>query len=347
MKAQAVDGRIEELIRKLRGCKRLLVLTHANPDPDSLASAQGLRLLAEAKLGVPSSFGYTGRILRAENKEMVEHCGIEMTPLEELDLDSYDCLAVVDTQPGFGHTQLPEDLKVDIVIDHHMPPDEPNGQNPDCFEDVRTYVGATCSMVTGYLMDAGVEIPANVATALFYGIKTDTADLSRNVSPLDEKAYEHLVVRMNRQSLAKITKPDLSAEYFKALRVALNGVRLYGDVVLCSLGQTTSPEMIAEVADLLLRLEGKQTVFCGGMVGKIYYMSVRTELDRDAYSLIKAALDGEGSFGGHGSMAGGSLELKGDDRRSLKRWERRLEKNILKIMGVEGVAVSGIGGDPE
>lgn len=347
MKAQAVDGRIDELLRKLRGCKRLLVLTHANPDPDSLASAQGLRLLAESKLGVPSSFGFSGRILRAENKQMVAHCGIEMTPVEELDLDSYDCIAVVDTQPGFGHTHLPAGCKIDIVIDHHLPPEEDHSQDAGCFLDVRTYVGATCSMVTGYLMDAGVEIPADVATALLYGIKTDTADLSRNVSPLDEKAYEHLAVRIDRQSLALITKPDLSPEYFRALRTALNGVRLYGDVVLCSLGQTTSPEMIAEVADLLLRLEGKQTVFCGGMVGKTYYMSVRTELDRDAYFLIKAALDGEGSFGGHGTMAGGSLQLKGDDRRSYKRWERRLEKNILKIMGVENVAVSGIGGDQE
>ncbi len=347
MKAQAVDSRTQELLRKLRGCKRLLVLTHVNPDPDSLGSALGLRLLAEQKLGVPSSFGFSGQIMRAENKEMVNCCSIEMTPQEELDIDSYDCIAVVDTQPGFGHTHLPPGRSIDIIIDHHMPPEDGLAPEAKGFVDVRTFVGATCSLMTSYLIEAGVEIPEDVATALLYGIKTDTADLSRNVSPLDERAYEHLSGLSNRQSMAKITKPELSLDHFKALRTALNSVRLYDEVVLCSLGKTTSPEMVAEVADLLLRLEGRQTVFCGGLVGTTYHMSVRTELDKDAYFLIKAALDGEGSFGGHGSMAGGSKQLKDDDSRSLKRWERRLEKNILKAMGVDQVTVNGLGGDHE
>ena len=75
------------------------------------------------------------------------------------------------------------------------------------------------------------------------------------------------------------------------------------------------------------------------------YVSVRTELNgRDAYDLIRGALDGEGSFGGHGTVAGGSIPLPDTDARTLKRLERRLEKNILRTMGVQGVSVGSLGG---
>ncbi len=343
MKTQAVKNSTDKLLSLLSQRRRLLILTHTNPDPDSLASGLGLALLAKEKLGLSSEMGLCGRIMRAENKEMVRSLGIKLVPMQDLRLERYDCLAVVDTQPGFGHTRLPEDRHIDIVIDHHLSPEVDLGEHPPEFMDIRTDVGATSSMVTGYLMDAGVSVPADVATALYYGIKTDTADLSRNVSPLDREAYDYLSARLDRPVLASINTPDLPPAYFSALRQALNNVRLYDHVVLCSLGQIESPEMVAEVADLLLRLQGKDVVFCGGEVGDTYYVSVRTALDtRDAYDLIRDALNGEGSFGGHGTVAGGSVKLPDDQRRTLMRLERRLEKNILRSMGVEDVSLGGL-----
>ncbi len=346
MDANAVQSRTDELLQLLGGRQRLLLLTHTNPDPDSLGSAMGLALLAREGCGLESHFGLAGRIMRAENKEMVRRLNGEMPmiPIADLLLADYDCLAVVDTQPGFGHTTLPVGCNIDIVVDHHVGPCvEHNGHRP-AFLDVRTQVGATSSMVTGYIMDAGIEVPSNVATALFYGIKTDTADLSRNVSPLDEKAYEFLQSRLNRRHLASISRPALPEAYFRALREALNNVRLYDRIVLCSLGRIDSAEMVAEVADLLLRLEHKDTVFCGGLVDHNYHVSVRTEPGtRDAYDLLEGALAGEGSFGGHGSVAGGSVVLPDDLPRTLKRLERRLEKNILRSLGADDVSVGGLG----
>jgi nanoRNase/pAp phosphatase (c-di-AMP/oligoRNAs hydrolase) len=267
-----------------------------------------------------------------------------MLPHDSLELPRYDAIAVVDTQPGFGHTRIPPGVAIDVVIDHHEQP-AGNGHQAVAHYDVRTDIGATSSMVTDYLMHANVDVTPDVATALFYGVKTDTADLSRNASPLDVVAYEFLQTRVDRVKLARITTPDLPVEYFRALRAALNNVRFYDNVILCSLGRIDTPEMVAEVADLLLRMEGKQAVFCGGLAGRTYYVSVRTDLaDRDAFDLIRGALDGEGSFGGHGSVAGGVVELKDAAARTLKRLERRLEKNILRTMSVDGASAGTLGG---
>lgn len=344
MDADQGDTRTKALLDHLRSRRRLLVLTHSNPDPDSMASAMGLRLLVDRKLGLPTDIALSGRVMRAENRELVRAVDLRMVPHDSLELERYDAFAVVDTQPGFGHTRIPEGCAIDVVIDHHLPPED-NGRAAVPHYDVRTEIGATSSMVTDYLMHAGVEVSPDVATALFYGVKTDTADLSRNASPLDIAAYEFLQTRVDRVKLARITMPDVPLDYFRALRAALNNVRFYDNVVLCSLGKIETPEMVAEVADLLLRMEGKQAVFCGGLSGRTYYVSVRTELtDRDAYDVIRGALDGQGSFGGHGSVAGGAIELAETDARSLKRLERRLEKNIQRTMGVEGVTVGTLGG---
>ena len=128
------------------------------------------------------------------------------------------------------------------------------------------------------------------------------------------------------------------------MRDALENVRIYDDLVLCSLGETHSPEMVAEVADLLLRMDVCQAAFCGGLVGDTYYVSVRTELDgKDAYTLIHDGLGGEGSFGGNGAVAGGCIVLPDACSRSVKRVERRLERNILRSMGRESATPSGLG----
>lgn len=321
----------------LRSRRRLLVLTHNNPDPDSLGGAVGLREFAQQVAGIDCRIAIAGKILRAENQAMVKELALQLDRLETVDLAAFDCFALVDTQPGFGHTQVPAGIKVDIVVDHHVCADAKVGPADVGFFDVRPEIGATSSIVAGYLLDAGVEPSAQVATALAYGIRTDTADLSRNVSELDLRATEYLSPRIDRQKLAAITNPRLPVAYFTALNHALRRVRMYDGVTLCSLGRTTSAEMVAEVADLLLRMEGVRAVFCGGQVGSIYYVSVRTELGIDAWGLIRAGLEGEqGSCGGHGSVAGGSVTLDGGDSRSLRRLERRLERNVLRAMGATG-----------
>lgn len=346
--ARSGSSRTEALRDLLRTRQRLLVLTHNNPDPDSLGGAVGLQEFARLAAGCESRLAITGKILRAENQAMVRELQIEMDRLDTVRLSDFDCIALVDTQPGFGHTFVPAGSTVDIVVDHHVCSETPGDAAVTPFVDVRPEIGATSTIVASYLLEAGLVPSAPAATALAYGVRTDTADLSRNVSDLDVEVFDFLSHHMDRQALAAITNPRLPAAYFRTLKDALGKARLYDGLTLCSLGRTTSAEMVAEVADLLLRMEGVRAVFCGGLVGQSYCVSVRTEVGGDAWRLIKAGMEGEeGSSGGHGSVAGGSITLESADSRTLRRLERRLERNVLKAMGVSGSNAVVLGEDDD
>ena len=336
-------GKVMDFLAALEGRRKVLVLSHNNPDPDSMGGVFGLRFLIEKALGIQTSFGFRGNIFRAENLEMVHSLGMGMVPACELDFRRFDGIVVVDTQPGFGHTVLPLDMPIDAVVDHHVSPKTASGFEPR-FSDVRTDVGATCSIVTEYLMDLGYEVPPRVATALLYGIRTDTADLSRNTSDLDEQAYIHLIMRADRKTLARISRPSLPKEYFKTFRKAMNAVRVFGKAAVCSLGQTDNPEVVAELCDLLLRMEGIEWVVTGGLHEGTYYISVRAKCPgADAWKLLSQVMEGEkGSFGGHGTVGGASIPVGDDSTRSLRRIERRLMNRFLEVLGEKKAAATAL-----
>ncbi|HEY0882985.1 MAG TPA: bifunctional oligoribonuclease/PAP phosphatase NrnA, partial [Archangium sp.] len=65
-------GKLERLAKLFKGRKRGLVLTHDNPDPDSMASAWALAAVLTQKVGVPTEIAYGGIIGRAENAAFVK-----------------------------------------------------------------------------------------------------------------------------------------------------------------------------------------------------------------------------------------------------------------------------------
>jgi nanoRNase/pAp phosphatase (c-di-AMP/oligoRNAs hydrolase) len=114
--------------------------------------------------------------------------------------------------------------------------------------------------------------------------------------------------------------------------------------VLCSIGETDNPEMCAEIADLLLRLEGKHWVIVGGLYKDNYHVSVRTDGNgREAWLLLRDAMKSEGSFGGHGSVAGGRIHMADTSARALGRLERRLQSQILESLGASHLTATTLG----
>lgn len=328
-------ARVERLLTKFKGRQRALLLTHDNPDPDSIASAWALGTLLEQRLGVVAQVAYGGIIGRAENLAFVKQLEVPMTPASEVDLEDFDLFGILDTQQDVKNHALYGQRIADIVIDHH-PLREGPLRNP--YADVGGVYGATSTMLTEYLRAEHIEPSPALATALYYGIKADTRDLGRQTQPHDVDCYLWLFPRIDRAALAAIENPELPRRYFRLFHLAFERARVYGTGVVTDLGEVYTPDIVPEVAERLARLEGTTWSLAMGSYHSQLFLSLRSsDGRRNAGRLIRdVCADLGGSAGGHGSMAGARLPLAG--RRSTRDAVRReLVKRFKHAFGVDGV----------
>lgn len=90
------------------------------------------------------------------------------------------------------------------------------------------------------------------------------------------------------------------------------------------------------MADFFLRMKGCSWVVVGGAVEEEaeYVLSVRTDHSfGNAYPLMSRLLDGAGSFGGHGHIAGARVPLEDLGESSIASVQRRLRSNALAVLG--------------
>lgn len=300
---------LTQLLDLLAGAQNVLILPHNDPDPDAIASAVGLRHLVEQRLGLQAVVAYEGIIGRSENKALVRFLGRPLRLLTEEDLRRASHVALVDTQPGAGNNPLPAGFVPSIVLDHHAWRDE---SARAAYYDVRPQQGATSTIVTEYLQAASLEPSETLATALFYGIKTDTMGLGRGAGLGDVAAYYYLQPLVDIEGLAEIERAQVPASYFKSFATAIQAARVYDRVVLCYIGPMNYPDQAAEIADILSRLEGVQWVLCMGAFNDSLILAVRSRSRRaGAGQLVRAVVGDLGMAGGHGTMAGGHVPLHG------------------------------------
>ena len=276
-----------------------------------------------------STIAYQGIIGRAENRALVRYLDHPLEPLSDADLQQSPCLALIDTQPGAGNITLPPEARVALVIDHHAWHEKTAAAS---FADVRPELGATSTILAQYLQAASMEPPSSLATALFYGIKTITMGLSRDTSPDDAAAYSYLQPRVDVEALAKIEHAQVPADYFKSFDAALRAARRYDGLIFAHIAVLSYPDLAAEMADVLLRLEKAQWVVCMGAYQGAMILSVRTRSqEHTAEELVQAIVAGEGSAGGHGAIAGGQIPLEG---RAAEQEVMLLSQRALQHLGI-------------
>ena len=326
---QESQNRLDLLFEAVGDADAILSLPHTDPDPDAIASAVALRHLLMEALNVESTIAYQGIVGRAENRELLRYLGQPLRPLTDANLAGEAPIALVDTQPGAGNNALPAGSEVAIVIDHHT------WREPAvtaAYVDVRPEVGACSTILTEYLQEAGLEPEPPLATALFYGIKTDTRGLSRGAGPADAAAYLYLQPRVDTQALAEIEYAQVPASYFKSFDATLRAARVYDGVVVAYVGLMAYPDLTAEMARLLLRLEESRWVVCMGVHQDVLILSVRTQSPTGgAEELVQAIVGDEGTAGGHGPMAGGQVPLKGRDPEQVVHMLRQRALRVLQV----------------
>ena len=318
-----------EKLRLTAGDGPVLILTHDNPDPDSLASGKALATLFKKAWGISSKLVYSGLIARAENQAVLKYLTPEWKHSDILpDFTKFTAVAQVDTQPGAGNNRLNDVHPKHIVIDHHFPLRDVTEKVT--YSDIRTEMGATVTMLYQYLEAAGVEPDPILATAMFYGLKTDTRSLSRGASSTDEVAFLKLLHKLDQQELSKVELAGLSREYFQAFSRGLHETRIFGKVIVTRLGLMTQPDFTAEMADILIRLHDVHAALCMGQYENTLHLSLRTKSRKqNAGKIIQKIITSSGKAGGHGTMAGGQIPIEDVEINSL---HKDIEHRFLTVM---------------
>ena len=311
--------RLRHLLKALNSANHILILPHNNPDPDAIASAVALRYLLTETLDAHVKIGYRGVIGRAENHALVRYLDHPLERITLTEIREASHIALVDTQPGAGNNALADNAIPAVVIDHHPLVEHATAAT---FSDVRPPVGSASTMLTEYLHAAELTIDTTLATALFYGIRTDTLGLQRGAAPLDQKMFCHLLPQVEIEAIARIERAQVSPDYFRSVAETLDAASVYGNVTIAYMGELRYPDLTADMADFLLRLRGCQWVICMGVYKEMLFLAVRTEYKRGAGELVRDVVGERGAAGGHGSMAGGQVILNDDDPEELANYFR-------------------------
>jgi nanoRNase/pAp phosphatase (c-di-AMP/oligoRNAs hydrolase) len=285
--------------------KRAIIVTHDNPDPDAIATGWALRELLQHKAGVATRLVGGGEIVRAENRHMVQLLQPPIELVEALEYDDETAIILVDCGVSATHHLLAGRRQwPTAVIDHHVTDDL--GQVPFC--DIRPSVAASATIAATYLLHEQMTPDTKLATALQYALKTETRGGETSYSELDRRMLNWLTHHADPELLAEIEDAPLSRDYYGDMVLALQSTFLYDDCAFCLLPRAQGPEVVGEVADLLIRCREINRVFCGTVVGGNVLISVRTAKDHgNATELLLATLEGIGHGGGHAHRAGGKI----------------------------------------
>lgn len=326
--------RLAGLLGALEDAGELFVLTHDNPDPDAIASAAALAFLLQESSGVRPTLAFGGIVGRAENRALIAETGVTFQRMGSLEIPAGAVVALVDTQPRTGNNSLSEGRIANIVIDHHPVRPETAAAT---FADVRPSYGASCSILVEYLRAAGLEPQRSLATALFYGIQSETMDLGREVSPADVEASLYLYPRSDPSSISRIRHARVPASYLQSVHEALERARLFGGVMCVPMGRLDYPDLGAELADMFMRVDGVEWAIASGRYHDDLLFSVRTyQLDAHAGDLVRSVVRQRGSAGGHGTLAGAQVPLKGLADGEVDELVAALFEEFRDALGVAG-----------
>ncbi|MGW8194955.1 MAG: DHH family phosphoesterase [Desulforhopalus sp.] len=266
-------------------------------DPDAIASALALKRLLWRKVQ-KTTICRVNAIKRSDNLALIKGLKITLPYIKKVDTSAVTKWAMVDSQPHH-HKSLCQ-TKFTIVIDHHPP--DPSLNVP--FKDIREDYGAVSSMMTEYLKAAGVVPSAKLATALFYGIKTDTDNFARTSTCADIKAFHYLYPFVNKNIIKKIESSEINKKNLDDFRKAFEEIRLIGDTAYIHMGVVKDADSLVIIADFFLKMAEATWSMVSGIYGKKFIIILRNAGFRlDAGKIAKRLFGKLGSAGGHKSAA--------------------------------------------
>jgi nanoRNase/pAp phosphatase (c-di-AMP/oligoRNAs hydrolase) len=333
-----LEYKTQKLAEVIEGSEKgLAIRIHRSPDPDSIASATALKAIAESR-GIEADIIYEGEIGRQENRAFVNLLGIELVSADDVDMDDYDTIAVVDHAKGGEPT---DDEAVDIIVDHY----EQEHDHDVAFSDIRPNVSSTSTIMTKYIQELDLTIEQEVATALLYGIRAETLDFKRDTTPADLTAAAYLYPFADHDTLEQVESPSMSAETLDVLAEAIRNREVEGSHLVSNAGFVYDRDALSQAAQHLLNLEGITTTAVFAIADDVIYLAARSkDIRMDIGRILEDAFEEIGERKGHSTEASveiplgifTGIEVSEDNKETLlELTEEAVKKKLFESMGVE------------
>ena len=330
-----IGNRLAKWLEEHRGCTLGIVL-HDNPDPDAISSGYALMEITK-KYDIKADILYDGKVGHHENKAFINLLSIPMIKISNCEIfEKYDQLALVDNSIPCVNNSVPCDMPIGIIIDHHA---YTNIEPVADFIDIRTNVGASATILTKYLQQMDVSVSKELATALLFGIRTDTNDFRRNTTSADFAAASFLHPLSDHDLLTQVETPLMSVETLDILSEAIRNREIFGTCLLSNAGVIRNRDSLPQAAEYLLALEGISTTVVFGILDDNICVSARNNDIRVHLGDIMRQAFGENA-GGHPTAAGAKIPLGvfsfAKDKQILQKLvEESVFKRFLTAMGIE------------
>ena len=326
--------RAKRLLRVLEGRKNILITTHLHPDPDALASSQGLQLLLREMLpGATVSMSIKGQVAGGINAKFAELSRLDLVPWDDDKLAGYDAHLLLDTQPMSAYCPLPQTIEPTAVIDHHR---GRHAKPKADFCDIRVDVGATSSIIFSYFMELEADIPPALGASLLFAIESDLAGAAGAPGDLDNIALSSLVLIADTATLYRMRYVDLPQSYYVSYAAALNNAMFFDCAILSHIDEIDSLEKPAVMADFLLRFDHAHWSLVTAVHGDKLIMSLRTDSRTlSAVDVIRKLVRNLGEGGGHRLKAGGYVLLTTGSAAEITRVRDVLKRRFLRFLKVK------------
>ncbi len=321
--------------------KELAIFLQDNPDPDAIASGLTLKHICKF-CDVESNIYYGGNISHQKNKALINLLNMDLINIktrEEVMAVVRSCgkIALIEASIPSKNNILPVEVIPNLIFDHHQI--DTSSVKGD-FIDIQPKVGATATIMTKYIRQLNIRPDASLATALLYGIRTDTKEFTRNTSSDDLNAAAYLSPLVDTNIMSQLEFPPMSLETMDIIGRAIRNKEIRGSYLASFVEFISDRDALPQAAEMMLQLEGVYTVLIFGINDDKVQLSARSMDTRVNLGVILQGAFGELNTGGHATMAAGTINLgilgDANDRTSLlKVTSDAVRKKFFSAVGAE------------
>ncbi len=301
------------------------VLIVINADPDAIASAMAIKRLLWRRVS-EVVITHFNKISRPDNLAMIEYTEAELISLDNIEKEKFTTFILVDSQPD--HNERFSEFSYDVIIDHH-----PLTCDNAKFTDIRPDYGACSTIMTEYLKLKKIKPASKIAAALILGIKTDTADFTRQATLKDIKAFQYLYQFADNNIVTKVERSVLNLEDLDFLSYAIKQRKIIKNRIFFHAGKIVKPDELVIVADFFLTIANINWSIISGIYEKKLIIVIRNDgLRKGAGNTAKEAFSIYGSAGGHKTMARAELDLKLIQKEVVNINKKTIENWIISVI---------------